>query len=135
MANLPVHVKGANQAHFRDGGSRRMPDAGADPTDAADYRTRYSSAGHGPGARERRLMLAVLEDALDTVRKYAGASDPRQRALYHHARAWFTACEAEWPFAFAPICEALGLDPDYVRAGVLRGCAASQARQRHAGVA
>jgi len=38
---------------------------------------------------ERRLMLAVLEDAVDSYRKYALAQDPREQACFLEAKEWF----------------------------------------------
>src|SRR5512135_6109 len=38
---------------------------------------------------ERRLMLAVLEDAVSCFQKYAGATRPRNRRLFQEAEEWF----------------------------------------------
>ena len=43
---------------------------------------------------ERRLMLAVLEDAVDSYRKYALARDPREQACFLEAREWFVLCDS-----------------------------------------
>src|SRR6266699_2766088 len=37
---------------------------------------------------ERRLMIAVLEDAVDVYRKQAGAQDARGQQLFHEAEEW-----------------------------------------------
>src|ERR1044072_7449403 len=37
---------------------------------------------------ERRLMIAVLEDAVDVYRKQAGSKDPRGQQLFQEAEAW-----------------------------------------------
>ena len=37
------------------------------------------------------------------------------------ARAWITAVDREGPLSFQNLCEALGVDPDALRAGVSRG--------------
>ena len=58
---------------------------------------------------ELRLMAAVLEDAINIVRKR-----PRSRAG-REAREWLSSNDASWPFAFERICEALDLDADSVR--------------------
>jgi hypothetical protein len=58
---------------------------------------------------ELRLMAAVLEDAVNVLRKR-----PRSRAG-REAREWFASRDASWPFAYERICEALDLDPDRVR--------------------
>ena len=38
--------------------------------------------------RERLLMLAVLEDAIDCYQKYAHARDPRGRQIFDESREW-----------------------------------------------
>ena len=69
---------------------------------------------------EHRLMLAVLEDA---VRAYQTgcASDGGERRLHFRETAeWFASDDTEWPFSFVPICQHLGIEPEYVRAGLRR---------------
>jgi len=58
---------------------------------------------------ELRLMAAVLEDAINILRKR-----PRSRAG-REAREWLASRDASWPFAFERICDALDLDADSVR--------------------
>ena len=58
---------------------------------------------------ELRLMAAVLEDALNVLRKC-----PRSRAG-REARGWVTSRDTSWPFAFERICEAFEIDADHVR--------------------
>ena len=64
---------------------------------------------------ELRLMAAVLEDAINIVRKR-----PRSRAG-REAREWLSSHDASWPFAFERICDALDLEPDSVRRQVANG--------------
>jgi len=64
---------------------------------------------------ELRLMAAVLEDAVNILRKR-----PRSRAG-REAREWLQSKDASWPFAFERICDALDLDADGVRRQVARG--------------
>lgn len=66
---------------------------------------------------ERRLMLAVLQDALDIHRKYAHVPVGRHRVLADETERWFFADhDSEWPFSFVNLCAALGIDADGVRA-------------------
>jgi hypothetical protein len=58
---------------------------------------------------ELRLMAAVLEDAVNILRKR-----PRSRAG-REAREWLASRDTSWPFAFERICDALDLDADSVR--------------------
>jgi hypothetical protein len=69
---------------------------------------------------EKRLMLAVLEDAVGTFQKYAGVSGRRARRLFAEAEEWFSSTDAQWPFAFVNICQALSLEPEYIRRGLRR---------------
>lgn len=67
---------------------------------------------------ERRLMLAVLEEAIDTFRRYRAARDPKARRLARDAADWLSSDAEGWIFDYRRVCEALGLDPDYVRRGL-----------------
>ena len=58
---------------------------------------------------EMRLMAAVLEDAINVLRKR-----PRSRAG-REAREWLLSRDTTYPFAYERICEALDLDPESVR--------------------
>jgi hypothetical protein len=67
---------------------------------------------------ERRLMLAVLEDAVDSYQKYALARDPREQATFLEAREWFFSADRSWLFAFENICDVLEMNADYLRSGL-----------------
>ena len=75
-------------------------------------------AREGGLVRERRLMLAVLEDAVECYQKYALARDPRGRLLFDDACDWIESGERDWPFSYENICEVLGLNPEYIRRGL-----------------
>jgi hypothetical protein len=70
---------------------------------------------------ELRLMAAILEDAVSCL-----AKDPRDCARPHRksieeAESWINAeGEEDWVFSFANVCESLGLDPNYLRRGLVR---------------
>ena len=70
--------------------------------------------------RERRLLLAVLEDAIRTYQRYAFADDGRGAALLSHVEAWFASEDSDWTFSFVAICDVLGLDASYLRRGIRR---------------
>lgn len=86
----------------------------------------WSTASSGPGTAERRLMLAVLQDALLTVTRPAGGPASRSRHLADEAHRWFASDSRAHPFAFAAICDVLGLDVDYVRGAIRRLLARAQ---------
>ncbi len=66
-------------------------------------------------APEQRLMIAVLQDALECVAKHRCATDTHGRRLFHDANQWFLANEMDWPYSFECICEVLDLDSNAVR--------------------
>jgi hypothetical protein len=69
---------------------------------------------------EKRLMLAVLEDAVGTFQKYVTATNRRARRLFVEAEEWFEAPSSDWPYSFENVCVALGLEPEYLRSGLRR---------------
>ena len=69
---------------------------------------------------EKRLMLAVLEDAVGTFQKYVNARERTGQRLFAEVEDWFAADEVEWPYSFVNISQALGLDPEYLRTGLGR---------------
>ncbi len=68
--------------------------------------------------RERLLMLAVLEDAIDCFQKYAHAHDPRGRQIFEESQAWVHSDDRSWLFSFENICDTLEIDAEYVRRGL-----------------
>jgi hypothetical protein len=67
---------------------------------------------------ERRLMVAILEDAVDVYRKQAGARDRKRRQLFEDAEAWIESSERTWIFSYENICDMLGIDAEYLRKGL-----------------
>ena len=68
--------------------------------------------------RERLLMLAVLEDAIDCYQKYAHVRDPRGRQMFDEAREWVGSEDRTWLFSFENICDTLEISAEYVRRGL-----------------
>jgi hypothetical protein len=94
----------------------------------------YAAFRGGSGVRgEKRLMLAVLEDALDCYQKYATSRDGQGQQLFDEARAWITSPDRGWFFSYENICETLEINPDYLRQGleVWRRKALAGGRQYH----
>jgi hypothetical protein len=67
---------------------------------------------------EKRLMLAVLENALDDFQKYVIAEDRVGRALFVEAAEWIARTDNDDVFSFEHISETLDIDPSYFRRGV-----------------
>jgi hypothetical protein len=69
--------------------------------------------------REERLMLAVLESAVEDFQKYVLARNPRGKKLFQEAEEWFLEKDSDELFSFENICETLQLHPDYIRQGLM----------------
>ncbi len=76
---------------------------------------------------ELRLMAAVLEDAISCLSIDFRSATVRQRKQLEEAKQWFAAeDESEWIFSFKNICEALGINPPYLRRGLIQSSAAAE---------
>lgn len=64
---------------------------------------------------ERRLMLAVLRDALECYQKHAASTDPLGREQFEEAEAWLLEESVVGCFSFENICAILGIDPAWLR--------------------
>jgi hypothetical protein len=69
--------------------------------------------------REERLMLAVLESAVEDFQKYVLARKPRGKKLFQEAEEWFQERDSDELFSFENICDTLQLHPDYIRQGLM----------------
>jgi hypothetical protein len=69
--------------------------------------------------REERLMMAVLESAVEDFQKYVLARNPRGKKLFQEAEEWFLEKDSDELFSFENICETLQLHPDYIRHGLM----------------
>ena len=77
---------------------------------------------------ERRLMIAVLEDAVNCFMKQIHATDPKARQLFLDAEEWIAAHDRTWFFAFENVCDTLDLSPEYLREGLFKWRAAERRR-------
>ena len=69
---------------------------------------------------EKKLMLAILEDAIDCFQKYIFARDGRGKGIFREAEDWILEENSDRLFSFETVCDALGFNPSYVRQGLLR---------------
>jgi hypothetical protein len=69
---------------------------------------------------EKRLVLAILEDAINTFQDNVTATGPKARKLFNDTESWITQADGDWIFSFTSVCEILGLNPEYVRRGLVR---------------
>jgi hypothetical protein len=68
---------------------------------------------------EERLMLAVLQDAVECFQENVLSQQPWEKKLFQEAENWVLAKNTDWLFSFENICETLQLHPDYIRRGLL----------------
>lgn len=67
---------------------------------------------------ERKLLLAVLQDAVATFFHYQHDPSTRGRRLFREIHEWFWSTDRQWLCAFESICDQLHLDADYIRRGL-----------------
>ncbi len=90
-----------------------------DPVLPAQYEDTFQR--RFPLAPEKTLMLAVLEDAVTCLQKYAGARSGKAKQFFQEAVDWILEKNTEWLFSFEQICSTFGWDPTYVRRGLTKG--------------
>jgi len=69
---------------------------------------------------EKRLMIAILKDAVECLDKYRSARNSSGRGHYENALEWVQDKGTDWLFSFTNICDLLGFDPDYLRSVLLK---------------
>ena len=67
-----------------------------------------------PESPEKKLMMAVLCDAVEVYAKHDGS------AAWKDAHEWIVESRVDYPFSFDNVCYFVGLDPDALREGVIR---------------
>jgi len=79
---------------------------------AALKRKRFSSGEH-------RLLIAIMQDAVECFQKHIHARDSKRRQLFLDAEGWISADDYTGTFSFNNVCDLLGMSPDYLRQGLL----------------
>jgi hypothetical protein len=69
---------------------------------------------------EKKLMLAVLQDAVECFQKYVRAQDRIGKTRFREVEDWIMEEDSDEVFSFENICETAGIDPSYLRQGLLR---------------
>jgi len=69
---------------------------------------------------EKRLMIAVLKDAVECLEKYRGSRNSVGQCQYLSAIEWVEDNDTDWLFSFTNICDLLGFDPEYLREVLLK---------------
>ena len=69
---------------------------------------------------EKRLMLAVLEDAFYCFQENYAARHGKKKQLFDKVEQWFFGTSNDWVFSFENICSVVGFNPEYLRKGLVR---------------
>lgn len=89
---------------------------------------RRSKTGLEP---EKRLMLAILEDAICCFQENSAAKHGKSKRRFDDVKRWLFNTGDGWVFSFENICNVLELNPEYVRKGLIRW--EEKQPSRHAG--
>jgi hypothetical protein len=71
-------------------------------------------------APEKRLMLAILEDAIQCFQDNLLAHNVTSKRLFAEAAEWIVEADSDCVFSFENVCDTLGLNAAYLRQGLLR---------------
>jgi hypothetical protein len=66
----------------------------------------------------KKLMMAILEDALRCFQNNADAKVGTRKRLFNEAEHWLCGEGGEGPFSFETVCETLGIEPQFLRKGL-----------------
>jgi hypothetical protein len=76
--------------------------------------------GTAGGEPWRRLMIAMLVDAIRSFQIKLEAHQPARREEFSEARSWIFSDDDNGFFSFRAVCDALELDPRTLRTGLVR---------------
>lgn len=69
---------------------------------------------------EKNLLKAVLKDGVSTYQKHISSTSRAGEKLFREAEEWISNKGREGMFSFESVCEALGLNSNYVRGLLLK---------------
>src|ERR1700674_6124261 len=67
---------------------------------------------------EKRLILSVLEDAIECFMKCMDSATNKGQRLYREADEWIALEDKHWVFSFDNVCDMLDINPEYLRRGL-----------------
>jgi hypothetical protein len=67
---------------------------------------------------EKRLILSVLEDAVECFMKCIDSPSSKGQRLFRDADEWIALEDKHWVFSFDNVCDMLDINPDYLRRGL-----------------
>lgn len=77
-----------------------------------------NSDGYADGP-ERALLSALLFDGVQSCISYFIATTTEAKAQFKEAYNWVMQDDNDYAFSFMCVCEALGINPEYLRLGLL----------------
>jgi len=80
-----------------------------------------SERGYARGP-ERALLSALLFDGIQSYMSYACAHSSACKERYREAYSWVHSPGTEYVFSFESVCDALGIEPEYLRLGLANAC-------------
>lgn len=99
--------------------SYRLPNDAMTAIDPADGGAIESLFKRTVREGEQELMLAILEDAINSFQRYLVAGNEKERKQFQEVQQWIQGKSEDWLFSFDNICETLGLDSSYLRRGLM----------------
>ncbi|MGH8011982.1 MAG: hypothetical protein ACREQ4_05745 [Candidatus Binataceae bacterium] len=81
---------------------------------------------------EKRLILSVLEDAVECFMKCIDSSTSKGQRLFRDADEWIGLEDKLWVFSFDNVCDMLDINPDYMRRGLKQWKERKLAAMQHA---
>jgi len=73
-----------------------------------------------PLESEKKLMLAILADAVWCFQANVWARNGKGKKLFGETEKWILDESSNWVFSFESICEVLAFSPWYIRQGLLQ---------------
>jgi hypothetical protein len=67
---------------------------------------------------EKRLILSVLEDAVECFMKCIESPTSKGQRLFRDADEWILLEDKHWVFSFDNVCDMLDINPEYMRRGL-----------------
>ena len=88
------------------------------PDELAAYEFRKTLERKSILEPEKRLMFAVLEDAILCFQRYINATARKERQIHQDAAAWIFDAEDNRMVSFKFVCDICGFDAEFMRMGL-----------------
>jgi hypothetical protein len=77
-------------------------------------------------------MLAILDNAVHCFQDHHLAQHGKRKRLFDDVHRWFFEASSDWLCGFENICSVLGLNPEYIRKGLVRSRTKELSKHRRA---